>query len=518
MPLVLCAVGAAAVALLLTVAALRPGLAFWDTAELQAVGPMLGTAHPTGFPTYVILGWLASIILQPLGEPAFRMNLLSALLVASAAGLTAVLVQRLTGRAIVGLAMGILLAATPIAWSIGTHADAHALHLLLVTVLLLLLVDWERLRGINPRTADWRLIAASVTFGLSLGNHSLTLLFVPGIILFVLAVEPRIVFRPRLVGACLLGLVLAVAVVYAELPLRAGPFRAPLVYGRPHTWDGFWYIVSAAQFQGNLSGPLADLGPKLGELVRFATEQLGPAALLVPFGLATTAMRQPRYALLTVPTVIITWLFAASYVNAAIERYYLGPALIALTWVAVLMAAVVDELESLADGRLGGRTSAVIEIIVAGGLVLTLLPVLPTRWLTVDSSHDRFAQDWVDRVLDERITPRGAVIVSWWTYSTPLWYEQLVKRRRPDISIIDDRTRLDQNLGEITDVIDANLGKHPVVVIQTDPDILATIGGRYRLTQLDVPGPQPVYRVDGLLGLAGAARPSLNATSPQGSR
>ena len=77
--------------------ALLPGLAFWDTGELQAVAPLLGTAHPTGFPTYVILGWFASVILQPFGEPAFRMNMLSAVSVAVAAGVTVDLVRRLTG-------------------------------------------------------------------------------------------------------------------------------------------------------------------------------------------------------------------------------------------------------------------------------------------------------------------------------------------------------------------------------------------------------------------------------------
>ena len=56
--------------------ALLPGLGFWDTGEYQAVGPLMGTAHPTGFPTYVLLGWLASVLLQPFGDPAFRMNLL----------------------------------------------------------------------------------------------------------------------------------------------------------------------------------------------------------------------------------------------------------------------------------------------------------------------------------------------------------------------------------------------------------------------------------------------------------
>ena len=62
----------------------------------------------------------------------------------------------------------------------------------------------------------------------------------------------------------------------------------------------------------------------------------------------------------------------------------------------------------------------------------------------------------------------GAMIVSWWSYSTPLWYAQLVEGRRPDIAIVDDRTRLDENLGDLTDVIDANLGKRPVYVIRDD--------------------------------------------------
>ena len=37
-------------------------------AEFQAVGPSSGTAHPTGFPTYTLLGWLASVVLQPFGD------------------------------------------------------------------------------------------------------------------------------------------------------------------------------------------------------------------------------------------------------------------------------------------------------------------------------------------------------------------------------------------------------------------------------------------------------------------
>ena len=130
-----------------------PGLAFWDTGELQAVGPLMGTAHPTGFPTYVLLGWLASVVLQPFGEPAFRMNLFSAICVAVAAGVTVDLVRALTGAPILGIAAGLGLALTPIVWAIGTHAEAHSLHLALVAILLWLLVAWDA--RVRARQEPW---------------------------------------------------------------------------------------------------------------------------------------------------------------------------------------------------------------------------------------------------------------------------------------------------------------------------------------------------------------------------
>jgi hypothetical protein len=122
--------------------ALLPGLAFWDTGELQAVAPLMGTAHPTGFPTYVLMGWLASVVLQPLGDPAFAMNLFAALSVAVAAAVTVDLVRALTGSLALGVAAGIGLALTDIVWKIGTHAEAHALHLALLAILVRLLVAW----------------------------------------------------------------------------------------------------------------------------------------------------------------------------------------------------------------------------------------------------------------------------------------------------------------------------------------------------------------------------------------
>jgi hypothetical protein len=493
------AAGATVVGFTLAWATLLPGVAFWDTAELQTVGPLLGTAHPTGSPTWVIIGWLASNLLAPLGEPAYRMNLLNAACLGVAAGLTATLVRLLTGRAWLSFATGVLLATTPIAWSIGTQADVHGLLLVLVAFLFVLLVEWERRERSGSENADRVLVGAAIVFGLTVGTHGLVFLLLPGILLFVRAVDRGILRRRHLVATALLAMLLALALVELELPLRAGPLRAELVYGHPETWAGFWSIVLAQQFQGSLVVPFADLGTKAADLVARAAGQLGPIVWLVLPGIVVTARRRSHYALLTIPSLAIVCWFAASYENARIDRYYLIPVLIALTWIAVLADAALDRLE-------GAMRTAGVPRAVAAGLGALLVAVLlvpaaldlPGRWRAVDLSHERQAAAWLDAVLDERILGRDAVVLSWWSYSTPLWYAQLVEGRRPDISIVDDRTRLDEYLGDITDVIDANLGRRPVAVIQIDPAVLARLGERYRLVRLDVPGDQPVYRVEAI--------------------
>ena len=126
--------------------AMLPGLGYWDTGELQAVAPLMGTAHPTGYPTYVLLGWLANLILTPLGEPAFRMNVFAGLSVAVAAGVTTDLARTLTRSTPLGILAGLGMALTPAVWEIGTRAEAHALHLAFLAILLRLLVGWDDAR------------------------------------------------------------------------------------------------------------------------------------------------------------------------------------------------------------------------------------------------------------------------------------------------------------------------------------------------------------------------------------
>jgi Protein of unknown function (DUF2723) len=496
---------------------LMPGVGYWDTGEFQTVLPLLGTAHPTGYPTYVLIGFIANILLTPFGEPAFRINLLSLLAVAFAAGATVALLRRLTGSTPIAMATGLGLSLTPVVWANATRADPHPIHLAFVALLLLVLVTWEQKRRAKAPDADRWLVAAALVFGLSAGNHSLTLLLAPPIGLFVLATEPRIVLRPRLLALCALVVVGSAAAVYLELPLRAGPFRAPLVYAQPETWDGFWYIALAEQFRGSLSDPLGNLPHKLGEIGQLAWNQFGfLTPLLVPAFLATVRA-VPRYALLSGSAMVITLLFNTSYANADIDRYYLGPVLWAWTWVGILGAfllrLLVDWIPG-AEARVGaGEPAGAVEpgpnprrapvlslanalaVIAAIAILIPGISAMSYSRIQADRSGDTSAARWLATAMP--LFEQNAVVVSWWSTSTPLWYGQKIEGLRPDIFIVDDRTMLDQNLGGASDVIARYLGHQPVYVIRANGSDLALVLKDYELKQLLGNGSNALYEVVG---------------------
>jgi hypothetical protein len=503
---------------------LMPGVGFWDTGEFQAVLPILGTAHPTGYPTYVILGFIANLLLTPIGEPAFRINVLSLLAVAVAAGATVALVRLLTRSTTIGVAAGIGLATTPVVWLNATRADPHPIHLAFVALLLLTLVCWEQARRDAGRgatriqaTADTRggrradrlLLLAAVLFGLAVGNHSLTLLLVPPIGLYVLAVEPGIWRRWRFALACLGVVAATIVLVFLELPIRGGLLPAPLIYGKPATWDGFWYIALAEQFRGALGDPFADLGRKIGELAALANAQFGLIAVAIPPAFIVAARRAPRYALLTGLAFVLTVGFNAAYSNADIQRYYLGPVLWAWTWLGILAAELatalgflgVELVERLRRLRLregeANLVAVAVAVVLGTALLLPAIGDLGGRRHAADRSNDVGAESWLAEVLP--VIPQNAVLVSWWSTSTPLWYAQKVEGMRPDVFVVDDRTMLDLNLGRAPDVINRYLGQRPVYVIRLAGPDTNELTAQFDMTRVASDGSTAVWQVHGRL-------------------
>ena len=249
-------------------------------------------------------------------------------------------------------------------------------------------------------------------------------------------------------------------------------------------------------------------------MASLAADQLGPLVALVPAALLVTALRRPRYALLTGTWLVMTCWFAASYTNADIQRYYLVPILVAVTWLAVAGGALIDAIEAVARIEPGdaGRRPFALRLVSRGALVVVLVgPAVlaaPTTRQVVDQSADVRAADWSRWAF--QVAGPDAVFVTWWGFSTPLWYRQIIDRERPDVRVIDDRTRLDEGLGSVDDVIRANLGLRPVYLVRL-PEDLPALEDRWLVEEVPDPaGTQPLLHVVGTL----AASRTLGRMAP----
>ena len=210
---------------------------------------------------------------------------------------------------------------------------------------------------------------------------------------------------------------------------------------------------------------------------------------------------------------MITILFNEAYANADIERYYLGPVLWVWTWLAVLAAEVAAlagwlgaELAARighlrADEPLVGRATLVAGVALAALLLAPSLGDLDGRRSVANRSGDTSAQRWLDEALP--VIPQNAVLVSWWSTSTPLWYAQHVQGVRPDIFIVDDRTMLDLGLGRAPDVIERYLAEgRPVYAIRLAGRDTEELLARFAMTRVASDGHTAVWAVQGVLAAA----------------
>ena len=136
-----------------------------DTFEFQVTAPMLGIAHPTGYPLYLILGKLWTLI--PFGTVAWRLNLGTAAYGIGVLVLLYFTLVRLWQRPWSAALVTVIFGVTPTLWSQAIQAEVYTLNLLIVTAVLFLLVERRH----------WLMMIALC--GLGLTNHLTTIFLLP---------------------------------------------------------------------------------------------------------------------------------------------------------------------------------------------------------------------------------------------------------------------------------------------------------------------------------------------------
>ncbi len=425
---------------------LARSVVFGDPTEYTFVAHVLGIAHPPGYAFYTLLGKLFQTFV-PLGTVAARMHLLSAV-VATVAALFVYGTVRGAARLLFATArppFDVALVAAVFAaltfglaadvWQHAIHANPHIITATFLAANLCLLTRWAAGGGGDRR---W-LFAFSLSAGLGVTHHPLTVISFPAYAVFILLVRPGIWREWRTV----LGMIACAALgllVWLYFPLRSA-MTPPFGPATMTTLDGFLDHVLARGLSESLPYfGLADAPARavvFGSLLRLQFAL--PVIFLAGLGLVwpLLARRLGASGGAAVPpwklSVLYGLAFAANYAFVMslraqdIMAYLLG----LLVIVSVLAGVGLYGLLALTAAR--WRLSRLALGLLAAALFL-LGPglQLARNAPTISLRHETAAADYANIVFARFAgTAERATLLNDWEHMTPLWYAQFVEERWP---------------------------------------------------------------------------------------
>lgn len=488
-----------------------------DSGDLLAASATLGIAHPTGYPLFVLLGRLASLL--PLGSVAFRINLVAALAGAASVYFLARFVLELASEdrdsasvagaresglpALVAAGAALLYALSRGAWSQSVLAEVYTLNVAFLGAILWALARFERRHDVR-----WLALAAFL-WGVGLTNHLLLLAVAPAI-----AWSAVRALMSRRIGAAggvlLLLLALWGATLVLYLPIRAGVGLGhgaagagpEFSWGVPVTPQQLWWMVSGAQYQRNFFA--RDLAGIVGHLLpgRWWPE-FGWGLLALAGGLAAAAVGRFRGLASALVALAAAVVLFSLYAIPDDVGYWMPVA-----WLAVAIAGV-------GAARLAGQGAPMARA-AAGVLLLLVLGGVAEGYIAnraaVDASKDLTPYLYAQRNLSE--VEADALIVSeydgrtfslWFYKATEFrqshprlvvaykyllvwpWYLHHLSRTYPWLRVPGHRGDLDETMNRF---IARNLDKRPVYLTRLDPGL----AHEFTAEPVGYP-PIPLYRV-----------------------
>jgi len=455
----------------LYISTLAPTVLEADAGEFQFVPWLPGIAHPTGYPLYILLGWLWTHLV-PVGEVAWRMNLLSAVFAAIAVGLTYVISRQLLditlpdtpapARRITAGVVATTFAVTPTFWSQAIIAEVYALHTLFVVVIL-----WLALKFRGPSSHRSGKFLAS-TFGLGLTHHLTTILLLPALVLFLWAIrnsfankkgEYNFVGQETLKQLIIYGLLfVAPILLYLYLPLIAPstPYTT-LTLSDTQTLtlydnspQGFFKHVTGSVFAGQLQPTAVGL-ERFHLAWQLLRQQVGwIGIILASLGVITLwQKRQSDLLLLTGVTFLAFVGFNLIYFIGDVFVLFIPAWLVICLWLGIgalgltqwLVVSFVHRKMSpdqyLVFKRMQAQLGQRVQRIAISGLSLFFfglpLTLVITQMFDINQNNNFATTRRWQEILAEPI-PKSAILLSNDRNEImPMWYYQYVEGRRPDL-------------------------------------------------------------------------------------
>lgn len=414
---------ASSIALATYLRTLAPTIMWYDMGELTTVAYVLGIPHNTGYPLYVLLGKLFTFL--PFSNVAYRVNLMSAVFASLTVLLTYLISMRVARSTAAAFLAALTLAFSSTLWANATWAETYPLNTFFMALITFLTLRWREGGG------GWLLRLASYSMGLSLCNHRLAVLLVPGAAYLVLSSENR----PRGKEWLWLALLfLAGLSLYLYLPIR-GSQAPPLNWAQPAVWETYVSMF----LTGSTPRDYWDFAfwERWGLPAPFmAWEFTLPGLAVIGVGLARAFRRNLPFAIYSLSIVLLTWLLTLMYQIHNIFNYLLPAYLMMALWLALGAEAIIGWGGHVLAGRWGGMGAwrpKRGEALMACALALLPLFLFTRNFPTLDRSQDYSAEDFARTTL-VRLPPRAVVVTDSWT-AAPFWYLQWVEGLRLDVFV-----------------------------------------------------------------------------------
>jgi 4-amino-4-deoxy-L-arabinose transferase-like glycosyltransferase len=412
-----------------------------DSGEFQIVAPLLGVAHPPGYPLYTLSGWLFTRVI-PFGTLAYRLNLMSAFLAAGTLTLLGAAARRWARRlgataeaaVIGGVAAALTLGTATTFWAQATVANIRMPTVFWAALGFYALARYAGAAG--RAQADRALALLALALGLGIGHHPSLVFLGVFFLLYLVWIDPRLLIKPRRWWKPLLvALIALLPLIY--LPLR-GAADARLAPPDLDTLDGFVHHVTAQGFEGDMFAfaNAEDLPLRLSLLPTLFGFQFNPVLLAsAALGLLLLAWRDRGLLVLLAGGLTLHTFVSITY-RAPQTIEYLMPAYLPLAILVGLATAGLCNVMSYLLPRRGAvqtNLSSVTALLAAIILLAGFTNGLDHGPSFFTLSDDRSTRTAMESLLHQ--APEGARILADWHWATPLWYLQWVEGQRPDVEV-----------------------------------------------------------------------------------
>jgi hypothetical protein len=499
------------------VSGLLPG----DSGEFQTLAILLGHTHPTGYPVYLALAKLLSLL--PIGDIAWRVNLFSAVMAAlTVAGVYAA-GRLLTACRAVAAASALALAVSPTFWSQAIIAEVYTPGSAFLIWILVALLWWD------VTNRPHALFVAGLLGGLSLGVHMSVALLVPAVLVFLAATlvsKRAAVSIPKSLASALGGAAAGLALMFLIFLLidwnnpTASYFQSVVEPSRS-AWglsaeqidgpfDRLLFGWSARQFRSFMFADPTAVMPDLAGRYwgNLPSELAWPLIVLAGIGALGLLVRRPRAAALLLVALTTQWLCTFNYDIWDLYVFFIPSYVLLAVLAAAGLGVMVDIVGRLTSpwGDCRAWADVVLAVLV---LVVAVWPIFQPRLDTVRQGSVAFTWDDFDDYpvspnsspedvqaflrLSLMDAPPNAIILLDWELLYPSYYVAHVELGRTDLMFVETYPADDQDglADSVLEFITTRQAEHPVFVSDRLPEVSAA---GYYLAPLRI-GPTRLYRV-----------------------